>query len=123
MTLFLAFKLLKYLAYFRKVNLLYLTIMSSKHEIRSYFILMAGFIMSFAIFIYTIFAKKVPFLNSFGSCLMYCLLVLAGDLEQFEKIKEINLEYACIFYVPYTFMIILIFSSMFTAMNLFAFKE
>ena len=121
-SLFVAIKLLKYLSYFRRVNLLYLTIMVSRKEIFGYLILMAGFVLSFTFLAFALFATQMEALSTLKDCLMYCLIIFSGNMEQYNNIKDKNIRYASLFFVPYTFMMFIIFSSMFTAMNVDAFR-
>ena len=121
-SLFLAFKLLKYLSYFRKVNLLYSTIMNSRAYIFSFLFLMAGFVLAFTVFLYALFATKIEELSTMGAWAMNWLLLFSGNDEQMDKLKKVDYYSSAIFFVSYTFIMFIIFGSMFTNMNVYAFR-
>ena len=97
--------------------------MRARNEIVSYLILVGGILVSFSIFVYALFGKEVVDLYKPGGSFLYCLLILFMDIKQYYKIQHINEAYATLFFVPFTFMMIIVLAPMFTAIIVDAFRE
>lgn len=88
-----------------------------------YLVMVAEFFLSFCWYVYFMFGSKTELLRTMGDAYIFCLHITFADLRDVGKIVNMNEDAAVIFLLPFTFITLIFWGTMFTAIIMSAYMD